>query len=851
MGESRSGFVVKQSQSQSSAPSRYDEMRVAEVVQPHWRRLIESLAHMPPQDYARRLASAQSMIRENGVTYNVYDDAAGKARPWQLDIVPFVLGAEDWKAIEAAVIQRAHLANAILADVYGPQRLIAEGHMPPHLVLGHPQFLRPLMGARPKSGVHVHLYSVDLARTPDGSWMVLSSRTDVPSGLGYALENRIVVSQSFPDLFAEMHVQRLAAFFHAYREAVQNLSGEGRAVLLTPGPYNESYFEHAYLSHYLGLSLVEGQDLAVRDGQVFLKTLAGLERVSAIFRRLDSDYCDPLEFRADSALGVPGLVEAARAGGVVLANALGGGVVESPAMDAYLPNASRALFGEELLIPDIPTVWCGTEWGRKEALARLDRVVVRDAFDARPLFSRRSSAKLGSEMMADVARFAERLERRGATFVVQDQAPLGLAPVYDNGRLGMRPMSLRVFAAWTPSGYVVMPGGLARIASGETARALSMQSGAASKDVWVLADGPVDNFTLLRGSDPVAIRRMGDEAPSRAMDNLFWLGRYAERTENLVRVLRAVVLRLGDDMGMTQAAGAAELSRRLLVPFAQASEEAVEEAAGGDDARLAGELQGAIFGNDPQGLRRLLQRVEQSAWAVRDRLSLDTWRTITALTTPDNPPPEAPPAEDEEFDAAGARSHLDTLVRRTAALSGLSAEDMTRGANWLFLDLGRRVERASHVAWLVRQTLSLQEERDAAQIHLALEIADSAMTYRYRYLNRFQMAPVLDLLLFDESNPRAAAFQLSRIAHHVERLPKATLVQRREFPKSIVLEARDVLAGSDPVLLAQADATGKRQSLTSLCEAVDEAMNRFSDATADAYFQHAARRRAGAARKGA
>jgi len=394
----------------------------------------------------------------------------------------------------------------------------------------------------------VHLYSIDLARAPDGSWVAHASRADAPMGLGYALENRVVISQTFPELFGELGVQRMATFFRHHRDAIVGLARgrQGHAVLLTPGAYNEAYFEHAYLARYLGLELVEGDDLSVRDNVVFLRTLGGLERVSVIFRRLDSDFADPLELRADSALGVPGLVDAIRAGNVVMANALGGGVVESPALDAYLPNISRALFGEELLLRNVPTVWCGTAWGRAEGLSRVRRGIVRNAFDANPLFSRGSSAQLGSELTAEqLADVADLVERRAPNVIVQDLATLGMAPTFDHGRFASRPMTLRVFASWTPNGYVVMPGGLARIAADESARALSMQSGAASKDVWALAKGPVDTFSLLRPpSARVEIRRSGNEAPSRAMDNLFWLARYAERTEDLIRVLRAVVIRL-------------------------------------------------------------------------------------------------------------------------------------------------------------------------------------------------------------------------------------------------------------------------------------------------------------------
>ncbi len=726
-------------------------------------------------------------------------------------------------------------------------------------MFGHPQFLRPLVGATPPGGVHVHLYAADIARAPDGSWIVQSARADAPSGIGYALENRIVVSQTFRDLFRDMQVERLAGFFHAHREHVLGLAqalagapGSGRAVLLTPGAYNEAFFEHAYLAHYLGLSLVEGQDLVVRDGQVFLKTLAGLERVAVIFRRLDSDFCDPLELRAESALGVPGLAEAARAGGVVLANALGGGVVESPALSAFLPAAAHALLGEALAIPDIGTAWCGTAAGRRQALAQLGQGVVRNAFDARPLFSRGSSARLGHELTApETAELAARLEARGATFVVQDIAPLGLAPVLDNGNLASRPVSLRVFAAWTPDGYKVMPGALARVASDETIRALSMQSGAATKDTWVLSAAPVDSFSLLRRSgETMVIRRGGDDAPSRAMDNLFWLGRYAERAENLVRVLRAVVIRLGDAPALTTAgptapAAIGDLVRRLLLPLGQITVAATDASVAGDDRRLSAELHAAIFTREPaHGLQRLLANVQRTAWAVRDRLSFDTWRAILALTTTE-------PSRDSRsvFESAGARSYLDMLIRRAAGLAGLSAENMTRGSNWLFLDLGRRIERACHAGWLVRQTLASHDEREIENLQLALEIADSAMTYRSRYLNVFQLVPALDLLLLDETNPRSMAFQLDTLGRHIGALPKITPAQQRRRAEMVADEAWAAIGRTDPVALERGDDSGRRRALIDLVALVDDAMTRLSDALADAYFQHAVRRRADVVRR--
>jgi uncharacterized circularly permuted ATP-grasp superfamily protein/uncharacterized alpha-E superfamily protein len=832
-------------------PKRFDELRDEEgLIRPHWHSFAKTLSGLSPEEFARRRASAGAMVRDNGVTYNVYDETAGQTRPWQLDIVPFILSAADWRDIEAAVIQRALLADALLADIYGEQRLIAEGHVPPHLIYGHPQFLRPLHGTSPSGGVHVHLYSADLARAPDGSWRVMSSRADAPSGLGYALENRLVVSQTFPDSFGDMRVARLASFFNAYRENILSLgqSRRDRAVLLTPGPYNESYFEHVYLAHYLGLTLVEGDDLVVRDAQVFLKTLTGLERVAAIFRRVDSDFCDPLEFRGDSALGVPGLVEVARAGGVVLANALGGGVIESPALDAYLPAVSQALLGEELKFPDIATIWCGTEWGRKAALARLSTGVLRGAFDARPLFSRGSTAQLGSEMSADERSLVEaRIATRGETLVVQDIAPLGVAPVYDGGAFGARPVSLRVFATWTPQGYMVMPGGLTRVAADETVGALSMQSGASSKDAWVLSEAPVDKFSLLSNQGrSVEIKRHGESAPSRAMDNLFWLGRYAERTESLVRILRAVTARLGD-----APEAALELNRKLLVPFAESAETPAALDKIIDEAALAGELQTLIYGRRRnRGLQRLLSRVETTAWSVRDRLSADTWRTIHALTNKDWAEKDGLPDEGQSFNAPDARFYLDSLVRRAAALSGLSAENMTRGPNWLFMDLGRRIERASHLAWLVRQTVYAADAQENDHIRTVLEIADSAMTYRSRYLGVFQIVPFVDLLLLDDANPRSAAFQLATIENHLRELPRITLAQRSDLPGAIASEIRKIVANAHPARLSVCE-HGERASLGELTDTIRADMGMLSDALADAYFQHASRRRTGGARRGA
>src|SRR6185369_14380987 len=437
-------------------------------------------------------------------------------------------------------------------------------------------------------------------------------------------------------------------------------------------------------------------------------------------------------------------------------------------------------------------------------------------------FLPRSSARLGADMSAEEREQAiARLTQRGETMVLQEISPLGMAPVFEKGKFAARPISLRVFAAWTPNGWMVMPGGLTRVAADESTRALSMQSGASSKDAWVISATPVDTFSLLAGSGrTLEIKRIGEAAPSRAMDNLYWLGRYAERTESFVRILRAVTGRISDEP-----AGALEVARKLLIPYSHASDTPIEEIA--DEEALADELQLLIYSpRHSRGLQRLLLRVEQTAWSVRDRLSLDTWRTINALTVSGDLPPL-----DAAFEAAGARFYLDALVRRAAALSGLSAENMTRGPNWLFMDLGRRVERAQHLAWLVRQSVAYPDARENEHMRILLEIADSAMTYRSRYLNLFQLVPFVDLLLLDENNPRSCAFQLAAIENHLRELPRITLAQRSDVPRTIAHKMRATTTNAHPARLAFCE-SNTHPNLIELTDSITSSAAELSDAIA-------------------
>jgi uncharacterized circularly permuted ATP-grasp superfamily protein/uncharacterized alpha-E superfamily protein len=783
-------------------PAPFDEFRDGTgAVRPHWRRFAELLTALPAADLERRKQSAAAAIRDNGVIYNVYDENDSDRRAGQFDIVPFLLPRAEWSEIAKGLIQRAELAEALLADIYGPQNLIRERVLPPPLVLGNPKFLRPLAVAAAKS--FLHLFAVDLARAPDGSWHVLRSFADVPPGLGQVLENRLMASQSLPEAFGETGVARLRPFLRSYRDQViSQMTRRGRAVLLTPGPHHPAYFEHVFLAHYLGLTLVEGDDLAVREDALFLKSLTGLERVGALFRRVESDFCDPLELRGDSLLGVPNLVQVARSESAFFANGLGAAAVEAPGLEAFLPDLCRLLKGEDLRLPGLATFWCGDN--REKIETDAPESMLRSAFDP-------DNVPPGSE-------------RRDELFVVQRPILPSLGVGFAGGFFREGALSLRMFAARAVEGWTIMPGGLVQVRAGE--RVLT-------RDCWIAGAAGAEPAP---GQTAPDIKRRGESAPSRALDSLFWLGRYAERSESLVRILRAITLRLGENPS-----AACDLMARLAIPFSPREEDDPALSADEGERALAEELERLVFRRTRQrGLPRLLAQLEEAAWSVRDRLSLDTWRAVHAMTA-------RPPATQVGlFDAAGAAAYLDSLVRRSAALAGLAGENMTRGPNWLFLELGRRIERASHLAWVVRQSFGDAGEGENERMRALLEIADSSMTYRSRYLNRFALAPILDLSLLDATNPRSAAFQLAAIRRHLTELPRVTKVQRAFLADRIAGELETQIAAAQPEWLAEA-AGAKRHTLSELCRQLQSGAADLSDALADAYFQHASRHRTGAA----
>jgi uncharacterized circularly permuted ATP-grasp superfamily protein/uncharacterized alpha-E superfamily protein len=764
-------------------------------VRPGWAQLLAGFDELGPDGLNARFERADQYLRDAGVFYRKYDGAAGKERAWPLAHVPLIIGEADWEHITSGLVQRAELLERVVADIYGGNQLVARGMLPPELIAQNPEFLRPLVGLAPASGHYLHFCAFELGRGPDGGWWVLGDRTQAPSGAGFALENRVATTRALSDIYARMNVHRLAGFFRDFRDSLNAAASHagGRVGILTPGQHNETYFEHAYIARYLGFMLLEGEDLVVENGQMMVRTVAGLQPVSVLWRRMDSSFTDPLELRVDSRIGTPGMVEAIRQGSLSMVNAVGSGILETRALAAFLPRLSQALLGTPLELPGIATWWCGQEAERRHVLDTLDRMMVGPAFSTSLAIEDREQTLLGGALEPGPREaLRQRLLEAGGSFVGQEPVTLSTAPVYVEGRLQPRPITLRVYAARTARGWTIMPGGFARVGSSPDTAAIAMQRGGQAADVWVVSSRPVERVSLLPQEGEKLQRQSVGNLPSRAADNLIWLGRYAERCEATVRILRAYNARL------------AEVSNPDLPLLAD-----TRTYLDGLDVDATEAL--------PQGLLRALDSAVHSAGQIRDRFSPDGWLALTDLRkTARNFSSHVQSGDD-------ATRAMTVLLRKLAGFSGLVHENMYRFAGWRFLETGRRLERGIQMAGITRW-LTREDAPDGA-LDMLLEIGDSVMTHRRRYNVAAGANSYIDLLVLDPLNPRSVLFQIAELKEQIDRLPGGIEDGQLSPAARAVLELHTELMVAEPE-----DMSSDRLA------ALGNGIARLAGLLADAYF---------------
>ena len=737
--------------------SRFDEcVDPAGKLRAPWTDFFDYLGADPATKLHTATEACHRAILEQDVSMNVYLGQQSGAQPWPLDAVPLLIGAGEWTQLASGLRQRAHLLNELLRDLYGPQNLLREGLLPAQLAMANPHFLRACAGLGNREGPFLHTYAVDLARSPDGKWWVIEDRLDAPSGLGYSLQNRIIARQALPDIFQRAPVQRLHQFFRDYRASLEALSPHLESCdigLLSPGPANETYFEQAYLARYLGYTLVEGEDLITRDHQVFLRTVGGLKRIDVLMRRVDSDYCDPLELEASSLLGVPGLVQAAHGGQIAMANQLGARALETPALLAFLQPLCRRILGEELQLPSAATWWGGQSGPLEYILENLPNLVVKPTFRGRAALPPRYGARLGK---AACAALADEIRAQPWAWCGQERVLHGTTPGWHEGALRPMPFITRVFLAWHDGEYIVLPGGLTRCNPKGEDMIVSLQQGSISKDTWVLQDTPTEpGLIQLSPARSTEALRHSAATPSRMADNFFWLGRYLERCSQLVRQLEKIDPLLRDDIAVLDP-GVAE-----------------------DTFGLVLRAQGITAPTEAT--------LEQRATLVRresaDRSSvcslaanLDLFAGLLERIKVQLPPESQPMLRQLRrrpvvFDAAACIG----LKQQLTVFEGVTAEAMPRDPAWRFLDLGRRLERGMQLLALLRDLLHPADGSAPTEFRLQtlLHLADSLFTYHTVFHGALDATAALDWLFLSPENPRGLRYQVEAINDHLSTLPES------------------------------------------------------------------------------
>jgi uncharacterized circularly permuted ATP-grasp superfamily protein/uncharacterized alpha-E superfamily protein len=812
---------------------------------PLWDRFLGSVGAAGFEQLDKKQAELAQQIRSNGVSYNVYaqsDASTEPARPWALDLFPFLLSGQEWQAIEAGITQRARVLEGIMADVYGEQKLLKDALLPAALTQGHRGYLRGMHGARIAGGRHLHVAAFDIARSPAGAWWVVSQRTQAPSGLGYLLENRSIISRLFQMPFKDAQVHPLESTYQTLVASMRALSPGGaqaHIALLTPGPYNETYFEHAYLARQLGLTLVEGSDLTVRNQKLYLKTLHGLEQIHGLLKRLDDVFLDPLELRSDSALGVPGLLQCIRAGHVLVANAPGSEFLESPALLGFMPGITQALLGEQLLMPALPTWWCGERAALDAVLPRLGRSVIKPSYpyDAQQPDISPALGKYMSDGERDA--MAGRMLREGNAYTVQSYMPLSQMPTWQTGRVMPKSAMLRVFAVSDGAkGWRVLPGGLMRIAAlGQ--EIASMQSGGSSADVWVCgSESPLASSQPLAQKPPMAsAKRL---VTSRSAENLFWLGRYSERTECGLQTAQHILSHLAThhdappDAAMQRWLSALAVQNSLVLPTVPDLTQSPRVFERSLLAALGDRESNYSVGFNLQALRG-------AAFNVRERLSQEQWDLIVQSEQSFAQQSAGLMSAGEDA-APNALALLSATGTALAAITGAQTDRMTRDDGWRLLSAGRLLERlqflaASLRAGLEHGTLGFHKDESPANDHAGfdamLDLFDSTTTFRALHSNRHDMPALLEVLVLDPDHPRSLAWVVKtlrgRLAKLSGDLPQGESALSLMVPDTAQWRIDDMLPR---------DAQDQPAALLALLSQCTDAVTQVTQAIGEKYFTH-------------
>ena len=821
----------------ATVPGVHDEMMDAGgAVRPHWMPFLDAVNGMAAKERRQLSEQINRLVREHDVAHDIFADPDTPNEPWSVDLFPLIFSQDDWAKLEPALIQRARLANALLGDVYGPQRVLQSGLVPPAMLFNDRHFVRPAYGIAPRSG-YVQFFAVDVLRNAAGDWQIVDCHTETPAGPGLALANRVITAQTLPNLFRSCKVVRLASYFQAMQSELARRAGRAdpRIALITPGPHHDDYFSHAYLARYLNLFLVEGGDVQIVGSRAFLKTLEGLKSIDLIVRCAEGIQSDPLELDPSGFLGPVGLIQACRTDTDLVVNPIGSAVAENRGLSPIMGELARELLNEDLLVPDVPRVWLGDPGARAYVLDNLDRYVIKPAQEGTGRAGHGAGGIVGADLdPRELEELKTRIAMFGAEYVADEIQPVGTTPSLGPKGLEAVPFVARLYVSMTNEGFAVLPGGLS-LTTGQDTASLPRGPQGQSRDVWVIAgeDFQASFQPNLPTAENARIERSSRGLQSRVADNLFWLGRYVERADWVLRMLRSALNRLEneefDGEGLASVMVALDLlldkDAALLKPMPDKPLGAAVEAR----VRALFETAGHAF-----AVRDTLDNVHRVASMTRDRLSLEAWRTLNTFHTH--------PEWRRERMAVSLRVALEQVERgisTVAAFSGMAVENMTRNYGWRFMDMGRRIERAYNLAELISVLFRTPNEdptREAEDLLFVLELADSYITYRSRYRFAPALPLVLDLLLIDETNPRSIAFQLNHTAQHLDALPLAARDAVREDDQRAILLMLTAVRLADVNDLSEADSEGERDELAELFDALITGLPELSEIVTRRYL---------------
>ncbi|MCW3092619.1 MAG: hypothetical protein JWP81_3688 [Ferruginibacter sp.] len=819
----------------------YDEMLGKDGnLRPHWTAFFESFNRMGKLEIQNRNNEISRLLKENGVTYNTYNDSSVINRDWNVDAIPFLISKDEWEKTEAALIQRAELLNLLLQDIYGDQKLIKNGILPLELIYNHTGFLRQCAGIKLPGKHSLLLYSADLARSPDGKLWIISDRTQAPSGSGYALENRNVMTRVLPELFSGLKVRHITPWFDTLRNSLNELGSRHHQnpgiVILTPGPGNETYFEHSYLSSQLGYTLVQGSDLMVKNNFVWLKTLSGLEKVDVIIRRIDDEYCDPLELKENSQLGIAGLLQVMRRGNVSIANPPGSSILENPGLMPFLQNISKYFFGTGLLMPTIASWWCGQPKEMKYVLSNIQSLVIKRIYRGT---SRSTSVDGASLSQAQMNLLKQQIIQNPFLYVGQEKIGLSSTPSLVNGKIEPRKTIFRGFLVSNGYSYTAMAGGLSRNSPDALSFIVSNQSGGNSKDTWIISPEPAAALIVpKKQADTVLVPAKG-VLPSHTAENLFWVGRYTERLLGNARFHRTVIQFIagGNKLMMENDLQTEEILLKALTHytftypgFIDADEETLR--------KPWGEITDILFNETREGsLKYDFNLFLRAVHAARDHWSTDTWRVLRGM-------------EEEWAVLKGVpvpgflkmQHLLDSLVTSVVAFIGMNRESISREQGWIMMDMGRKIEQCLLLTSMLRATL-VNKYDDQVEYNLqeaVLTSNEGLVNFRYKYRSLLQLPLVLELMIFDASNPRSLIYQLDRLKKNLANLPKPTTDQSAQAHDLLVAEAYDLLKLANKEQLSILDqATTQYLQLDDFLSNIYKLLSDIQNAITKTYFKHA------------